>query len=242
MAGRPPILTISDQRMEALKLDAKKREVIGKRVKTLRTEGLIPAVVYGHGIEAKNLTVDYRAFEKLFGKAGESSLIDLAVEGGEPVKVLVHEVQFDPMKGKINHVDFRQVNMKEKLEAEVILKFVGEAPAVKVNGGMLVRVMDALVVRCLPGDLVHEIEIDLTKLVNIGDSVSVSDIAPPPGMEFLARPNDVIVVANAPISEEELASLEAKPDADVSAVKVATEEKKAERAAAKEGDKAEKAE
>lgn len=225
--------------MEALKLQAKKRALLGKRVKTLRQEGQIPAVVYGHGVEAKNLTVDYRAFEKLFGKAGESSLVDLEVEGGEPVKVLIHEVQFDPMKGTIDHVDFRQVNMKEKLEAEIVLKFVGEAPAVKVNGGMLVRVMDSLAVRCLPGDLVHEIEIDLTKLVNIDDSISVGDLTPPPGIEFLAKPNDVIVVANAPISEEELASLETKPEADVSTVKVATEEKKAERAAAKEGEKEE---
>ncbi|MEY4744905.1 MAG: ribosomal protein large subunit ribosomal protein [Candidatus Parcubacteria bacterium] len=222
--------------MEALTLDAKKREVKGKQVKKLRAEGLIPAVVYGHGVDSKDLAVDYRAFEKLFSKAGESSLIDLAVEGGEPVKVLIHEVQFDPMKGKISHVDFRQVNMKEKIDAEVILKFVGEAPAVKAGGAILVRNMDTITVRCLPGDLVHEIEVDLSKLANIDDRITVGAITAPPGIEFQAQPTELIVVANAPISEEELASLEAKPEADVSAVKVATEEKKAERAAAKEGE------
>ncbi|HSD12678.1 MAG TPA: 50S ribosomal protein L25 [Patescibacteria group bacterium] len=224
--------------MEALKLEAKKREVKGKKVKKLRTEGQIPAVVYGHGVESKDLAVDYRAFEKLFAKAGESSLVDLAVEGGSPVKVLIHAVQFDPLKGKISHVDFRQVNMKEKLDAEVILKFVGEAPAVKTSGAILVRNMDTITVRCLPGDLVHEIEVDLSKLANLDDRITVADIAPPPGIEFQAQPGELIVVANAPISEEELASLEAKPEADVSAVKVATEEKKAERAAAKEGEAA----
>ncbi len=222
--------------MEALKLQAKKRDIKGKRVKVLRSEGQIPAVVYGHGVESKDLTVDYRAFEKLFSKAGESSLIDLEVEGGAPVKVLIHAVQFDPLKGRISHVDFRQVNMKEKLDAEVILKFVGEAPAVKTGGAILVRNMDTITVRCLPGDLVHEIEVDLTRLVNVDDRITIGDITPPPGMEFQAEPGELIVVANAPISEEELASLEAKPEADVSAVKVATEEKKAERAAAKEGE------
>jgi len=229
--------------MEALKLEAKKREIKGKKVKTLRLEGQIPAVVYGHGVESKDLTVDYRGFEKVFNKAGESSLIDLDVEGGSPVKVLVHEVQYDPLKGTINHVDFRQVNMKEKLEAEVILKFIGEAPAVKAQGAILVRNMDTITVRCLPGDLVHEIEVDLSKLANIDDRIAVSSLAIPPGVELMADPSDLIIVANAPISEEELASLEAKPEADISAVKVVTEEKKAERDAAKaekgEGDKKE---
>ena len=229
--------------MEALKLEAKKREIKGKKVKTLRLEGQIPAVVYGHGVESKDLTVGYRGCEKVFNKAGESSLIDLDVEGGSPVKVLVHEVQYDPLKGTINHVDFRQVNMKEKLEAEVILKFVGEAPAVKAQGAILVRNMDTITVRCLPGDLVHEIEVDLSKLANIDDRIAVSSLAIPPGVELMADPSDLIIVANAPISEEELASLEAKPEADISAVKVVTEEKKAERDAAKaekgEGDKKE---
>ncbi|HTM69196.1 MAG TPA: 50S ribosomal protein L25 [Candidatus Binatia bacterium] len=220
--------------MEALKLEAKKRNIKGKQVKTLRTEGLIPAVVYGHGVASQDLTVDSRVFDKVFGKAGESSLIDLEVEGGSPVKVLVHEVQYDPLKGRVNHVDFRQVNMKEKLEADVILKFVGEAPAVKAQGAILVRNMDAITVRCLPGDLVHEIEVDLSKLANIDDHISVSALTPPPGIEFMAEPNELIIVAQAPISEEELAAMEtAKPEADVSAVKVATEEKKAERDAAK---------
>ena len=93
--------------------------------------------------------------------------------------------------------------------------------------------MDVITVRCLPGDLVHEIEVDLSKLANIDDHINVSALTPPPGIEFMAEPNDLIIVANAPISEEELAAMDAKPEADVSAVKVATEEKKAERDAAK---------
>jgi large subunit ribosomal protein L25 len=225
--------------METLSLQGVKRDITGKHVKVLRSEGLVPAVVYGHGVESKNLAVDYRTFEKIFNKAGESSLIDLAVADAAPVKVLVQDIQYDPMTDRITHVDFRQVNMKEKLEAEVILKFVGESAAIKVQGGVLVRNMDTVTVRCLPGDLVHEIEVDLSKLANLEDRVTVADITPPPGIEFMARPTDIIVVANAPISEEELAaSLASTTTADVTAVKAVNEEKKAERAAAKEGEEA----
>lgn len=218
--------------MEALKLEAKKRDVVGKQVKQLREEGAIPAVVYGHGVEAKNITVDFRAFEKALRQAGESSLVDLVINGDEAVKVLIQDVQYDPLKSKAIHADFRQVNMKEKLEANVILKLVGEAPAVKALGAILVRNIDTVTVRCLPQYLVHEIEVDLSALKNFEDSIKVGDITPPEGMEFMNGPEELIVLAQQPISEEELAALETKPEADVAAVKVATEEKKAERDAA----------
>jgi large subunit ribosomal protein L25 len=222
--------------MEALKLEAKKRDVVGKQVKQLREEGLIPAVVYGHGIEAKDISVDYRAFEKTLRGAGESSLVDLVVNGDEAVKVLIQDVQYDPLKERVIHADFRQVNMKEKLEADVILKLVGEAPAVKALGAILVRNLSAITVKCLPQYLVHEIEVDLGALKNFDDSIKVSDIAVPEGMEFMNGPEELVVLAQQPISEEELAALETKPEADVAAVKVATEEKKAERDAAAEAD------
>ncbi len=223
--------------MEALSLQAQKREVTGKKVKKIRLEGQIPAVVYGHGVPSKNLAVDYRTFEKLFNKAGESSLIDLAVEGGDSAKVLIQDVTYNPMTDRITHVDFRQVNMTEKLEAEVILKFVGEAPSVKSMGAILVRNMDTVTVRCLPGALVHEIMVDISGLSKFEDRITVADLPVPAGVELLARPEQIVVIANAPISEEELAaSLESKPEGDVTAVKAANEEKKAERTAAKDAD------
>lgn len=225
--------------MEAFNLEAKTRTVVGKQVKTLRKAGSVPAVIYGHDVKPTALTVEGRAFDKLFAKAGESSLVDLAIDGAAPVKVLIQDVQLDVLKDTVSHVDFRQVNMKEKLEADIALKFVGESPAVKVLGGIMVRVMDALTVRCLPSDLVHEIEIDLSKLANINDRITVGDLVVPNGIEFAAGPEEVIAIINAPMTEDELkATLSADTTADVSAVKVATEEKKAERAAAKEGEAA----
>ncbi len=128
--------------------------------------------------------------------------------------------------------------MNEKLETNVAFKFVGESPAIRAFGANLVRAMDEVTVRCLPNDLVHEIEIDLSILKNIDDRISIADITPPKGVEFLANPTAVIVIAAAPISEEELAALDTKAEVDVTAVKVATDEKKAERAAAKDGEAA----
>lgn len=222
--------------MEALKLEATSRQVTGKKVKNLRNAGSVPAVVYGNGIPSRDISLDFRAFEKLARQAGESTLIDLAIDGEAPVKVLVHELQYHPLKDTIIHADLRQVRMDEKLEANIAIKFVGEAPAVKAFGALLVRNLDSLSVRCLPADLVHEITIDITGLKNFEDRISVGDITPPNGIEFLNGPEEVIVIAAQPISEDELAALEAKPEANVSEVKVATEEKKAERDAAKAAD------
>jgi large subunit ribosomal protein L25 len=220
--------------MEALIIDAKTRTVAGKQVKQLRSTGVVPAVVYGHGVENRSIQLDRKAFDKLFAKAGESSLVDLSIDDGAPVKVLVHDVQRDPLRDETIHVDLRQVNMSEELEADVAFKFVGESPAVKALGGVLVRNLDAITVRCLPSDLVHEIEIDLSVLKNIEDSITVAELPALKGITYLAEPTEAIVIISAPISEEELAALDTKVEADVTAVKSSTEEKKAERAAAKE--------
>ncbi len=226
--------------MEALKLNTVARTIKGKQVKQLRAEKKIPAVVYGHGVASRDVTVEYPVFEKLLEAAGESSLVDLSVDGSSPVKVLIQEVQYDPLTGKITHVDFRQVKMTEKLEADIEFNFVGEAPAVKEAGAILVKSMAKISVRCLPQYLVPSIEIDISGLKQIHDSIKVKNIAPPEGIEFLASPNSVIVVANEPISEAELQELEAKPEADVTAVKVEGEEKKAEAAAAEAAEGKEK--
>lgn len=223
--------------METLKLEAKTREITGKQSKQIRLAGFIPAVVYGHGVESRNLAVDYRLFEKVLTEAGESSLVDLVIDGKEAVKVLIQDVQHDPIKGAVTHVDFRQVKMTEKLEADIEFEFVGEPPAVKELGAILVRSMDSVPVRCLPQYLVHSIAVDLSTLKAFGDTVKIKDITPPEGMEFLAHADDVIAVVNEPISEEELKELESKPVEDVSAVKVETEEKKAEKAAAETEEK-----
>ena len=99
--------------METISIAAKRREIKGKQVKQVRSEGDVPAVVYGHGFENMDISVDGRVFDKVLSKAGESTLIELSIDGGESLKVLVHEVQRHPLKGQVTHIDFRQVQMSE---------------------------------------------------------------------------------------------------------------------------------
>jgi len=224
--------------MEAYSLSVDKREVTGRQVAALRREGLIPGTVYGAGTEPRNVSVAYGVFEKLYKKLSESSLVDLAVNGDEPVKVLVGEVQQDPIAGKFLHIDFRQVNMKEEIETDIELRFEGEAPAVKEKGGFLVTNLDTLTVRCLPGDLVDAIAVDLSSLKEFDDTITVADITPPAGITFVNEPEEAIGGVEEPMSEEEIKALDEAVVEDVSAVKTEGEEKaeeKAEEAKQEEG-------
>ena len=197
---------------EQINLKATTRAEVGKKVDQLRKQGKIPAVLYGNKIKPANLTVDYSTFEKVFKQAGESTLIDLEIDDKKPVKVLIQDYQLNVVSDKLIHVDFQQINMDKKLNASVELKFVGEPPAVKELGGVLVTNMDSLDVECLPQDLVHQIEIDLSGLEKLDDSVHVAEVKTPAGIKILNTPDNVIVLIQAPRTEQEIEALEAKPE------------------------------
>lgn len=213
--------------METLSLEAKKREHTGRQAKKVRAEGDVPAVVYGHGIESRNIAVESRAFDKVHAAAGDSTLIDLKVEGEETVKALIQDVQYEPLYHVPIHVDFRQVKMGEKLETDIALEFIGESPAVKTLGAILNRGLESVSVRCLPKDLVHDIKVDLSGLKEYGDTITVGDIDAPEGIEILDEDDVVVIVATEPVSQEELdASLSGSTDMDVSKVESTTGNKK----------------
>lgn len=226
--------------MNNLILKVQKRELVGRKVKDLREKNLIPAVVYGHGAKNQNVAVEYIPFEKLYREAGESSLVDLVIDNEKPVKILIQEVQADPLTGRFIHIDFRQVKMTEKITAEILLKFVGEAKAVKELGGILVKTADKIKVKCLPQDLVHEIEVDLSFLNTFEDFIHIKDLKIPAGLEVLGNPNEPVVNVIPPRSEEELKALEEKVEEKVEEVKVVAEEKKEEEAPEEEERKEEK--
>ncbi len=197
--------------MKELNLELKTREVIGKKVQGLRKQGEIPAVLYGHNVKPVNVTVNYNIFEKVFAEAGESTLISLSIDGKAPVKALVESVQFDPIGGRIMHIDFHQVRMDEKLKTKITLKFIGEAPAVKELSGIFVANLHEVEVECLPKDLVHEIEVDLLKLKTFNDLIHVSDVKVPAGITILSPVSEVLALVQPPRSEKELESLQEKP-------------------------------
>ena len=212
--------------METLLLKAKTRQEKGKANKKLRREQIIPAVVYGHDFKPVALRVKYLDFEKIFKKAGESSLLDLAIEEKKPLKVIIQEVQTDAKTGRIIHADFHQVKMTEKITTEIVLKFVNESPAVKELSGVLVKNLDKIKITCLPVDLVREIEVDLSGLKTFEDIIYVKNLKIPDKIEVLDKPDEVVAKVIPPRSEEELKELEEKPEEKVEEVEKVEKEKK----------------
>ncbi len=206
------------------KLQAKLREVRGDKSRTVQE---LPAVIYGAEKDSQALSLSTSEFVKLYEAAGESSLIDLAVDGKEDGKVLVQEVQLDPLSGRIMHVDLRRINMNKPMTATVELHFIGESPAVKASGGTLVRTLEEVEVECLPKDLVSHLDIDLSVLATFDDVVKVKDLRLPEGIQ-ITSPNaeDLVVKATPALTEEEIKKMEEEAAAmDVSKIEDVKEKK-----------------
>lgn len=189
----------------------------------VRAKGLIPAVLYGHKVPVVNIAVPLMAFDKLYRAGGsESTIIDLQV-GGEstPRTVLIKDVQFDPATDKYLHIDFYQVKSDEKLKTTVPLKFVGESLAVRDLEGILITNKDEIEVECFPKDLPREIEVDISQLINLDDSIAVKDIIVPKGVEILNDGEESVMVVTKPNVEEEKPEVvsEAEAIASVEATK-----------------------
>lgn len=208
----------------------------------LRLSRKIPAAVYGPEMEPISVAVEYNPFEKTFHTAGASSLIELTV-GEEKLNVLVKAITTHPVSGRFTHIDFYAVSMKKELEVAAQIEFVGESDAVKNQGGTLIKVKDSLMIRCLPKDLVRNIEVSLGKLKTFDDVITVADIAAPAGITFVDEMDAVIAKVSAPLTEDQLKAMEAENASDVTKVevvgKVEEEAAAAGDAAAEKGDKKE---
>ncbi len=195
----------------------------------------VPAVIYGHNIPTRHLSVDLNTVEKVYAASGESSLVDLVIDQDAAIPVVIHAVQHDALSHRISHLDFYQVKMNETMQAEVELLFEGVAPAVKGLGGVLVKSIDHITVSCLPKDLPHDMVVDISLLKTFDDTIHVSDLPTLPGVEFLVEPDAVIASVVAPRTTAELEALNEAVVEDVAAVEVAAKkEEPAEEAAAPE--------
>lgn len=230
----PPNLVIVSAwgEMDQIELVAASRDILGKKVRFLRRQGLIPANLYGHNVESTALQIEASQLKHTLTKAGRSSLIALKVDGTKsPKMVIVRDVQREPLSGELLHVDFYQVKMEEKIKLEVPLLFIGEAPAIKERGGILVQNMNSLEVECLPADMPHNIEVDLSVLEEIDQAVHVGDIHADDGVTILTDPDQAIVqIARSRVEveiAEEIAAAEAEVEEEVEA-KVEVEEEKVE--------------
>ena len=213
-------------------LVAQTRTETGRRAKKVLAEGMIPAVIYGHGTEPQAIKVNQSEFRKVYRSAGMSSLIDLTI-GSNTVKAVVKEMQVDRVQMTPAHIDFHQVRMDEEMTADIPLKFVGESAAVKVLAGTLVTNADSIEVSCLPANLPHEIEVDLSILATFDDAITIGSLKLPAGVSATHDASSVIATVAAPLTEEQLKKLEESEVGDVTAIKTEAEEKKAAEAAKK---------
>ena len=163
--------------MDRLSLKAEERKVLGKKVKNLRKDGILPAHVFGKGVEGEIVSVDQKEFLKVFKVAGETGLIDLKI-GTEKIKpVLIREVQYNPVSGDLIHVDFYQVNLLEKVKVSVPIVQIGEAPeSVKLGETIVLLDLSEVEVEALPADLPENIEVDITGLKEIDDAITVGQL------------------------------------------------------------------
>jgi large subunit ribosomal protein L25 len=214
--------------MEELKLTAAKREVLGKKNRFLRRRGITPAHLFGHDLESMPLQCDTVELKKIIAHAGTTRLVSLRIDGEKgPKNVFVREIQRDTLGKNLLHVDFYQVRKGEKMTMDVPIVLVGEAPAMKGKGRLLSRGITILNIECLPEKVPPQIEVDISKLTELEQTIHVKDIVLDPYITIHADPEQLVVKVTEVVIKVE----EEKP---VVAEEVAAEvEEKAEAAAEK---------
>lgn len=169
-----------------------------EKIAALREKGLVPAVVYSDGSEAEQIQINKIEFDKVIEAGGDSSLIDLNIEGGENIKVVIKEIQHEPARGAVLHVDFYKVNMKQKITVNTPLNFINIAPAVKDYGGILNYNRYDLELSCLPGDIAEHIDVDLSVLKTMDDAIMVRDVKLPENNTLVTEESELVVNVNTP--------------------------------------------
>ncbi len=210
--------------MEKTKLKAETRDIVGRKVKALRKQGFVPAVVYGHDFKPISIQVLRKDFEKVYTEAGESSIVYLNI-GDQDYPTIIHDVMLDPVTDKFLHADFYKVRLDEKITANIHLNFVGESPAVKDSDGILVKNISEIEVEGFPQDLPNQIDVDISTLKNFGDQISIEDLAISDKLKITNESDALVVLVQEPISEEELQAQLETPTSAAEDVEVIKKEK-----------------
>jgi large subunit ribosomal protein L25 len=216
-----------------------KVEIREEAPQVVRRDDKIPAILYGYGLENTDVQVDRRSFATIFNEAGHTSLIDLEISSDKEAKphtVLIHAVQMHPVQGTFLHVDFYQPRLDQKITAQVPLKFIGEAPAAKDLGGVLVRTLEEIEVEALPTDLPHDIEVDISILSDFEKAIHVKDLVLPDKVQLNHESSETVALVQPPRTEEEMEALEEEVSEDVESVE-GVEDKEEEGEEGEGGDK-----
>lgn len=179
--------------MDKIELEVANREILGKKVKHLRRQGITPVHVFGHGIKSLALQCNTSELEQVLAQAGYTALVNLKLDKEKkPRTVVVREFDRDWRRGKLLHVDFYQIKMTEKIRLEVPVVLVGEAPALKSKDNMLEHELETLSVECLPAKIPDGIEIDISSFIEPGQAIRVKDIAVDKDITVLNDPELVV--------------------------------------------------
>ncbi len=190
--------------MTKIALKAEKRKVTGRKVKTLRKSGILPGNVYGKKIKSQEVQVDLKEFKKIFSEAGETGLVELTL-GDEKLPVLIHDLQTDSISDEPIHVDFLQVDLKQKVTATVAVELEGESPAEKSDIGTAMLQLNEIEVEALPADLPEKFIVDATKLEEVDQAVKVADLVyDREKVEIKIDPEAIVAKVVPPQKEEEV--------------------------------------
>ena len=193
------------EKKEKVKLEVEKRKVIGKKVKLLRRDGLLPANIYGKKTKSLAVQLPAKLFLSVFKEVGESGLLDLKVGGEDSARpVLIHDVHFHPVSNEPLHVDFYQVDLKEKVTTKVPVEIIGESPAIKEKIGILIQPLSEVEVEALPGDLPEKIEVDISGLKAVDETITVDQVKAPQGVQILTEAKEVLAKIEPPVTQEEI--------------------------------------
>lgn len=222
-------------------IKAEIRTVLGKKVKALRKQGIVPSTIYGHGFEPISIQVNSIEIEKLYAQVGESGLVQMILDD-KKIPVLFKNVQYHPVTDVLIHLDCHHVNLNEKITAMVPVTLIGEAPAIKL-GNTLLQVSDEVEVECLPGDLPESIEVDISTLDSVESQITVAELnLDRKKVNVLSHAELVIVMIEAPRAEEEVIETETAAPTVAPATNQKTAEELAAKAAEKKAEKAKKEE
>ncbi len=186
--------------MEAITIQIAKDKY--KSAKEARRDGQIPITYYSKDIETVHFTTEYQDFRRAYNKAGRSTIITMIDEKNEEYPALVHEIQYHPVTDDIIHIDLMAIKKGQKITAEIPIVFVGDAPAVRELAGTFMSNKDKITIECLPKDLPHEIEVDISGLVDFNISLNVDDIKVPNYIHIVDAGNISIATVSAPRGEE----------------------------------------
>lgn len=201
---------------DSVVLNLEERKILGKAVRQLRRDGMIPGVIHDHGKESVHVMAPYRDVAKAFEVAGKHQPLELKI-GGKQHMAIIKDVDFEPTKRQMRHIVFNAIKQDEKIETEIPLKFVGEEiPAEKV-GLMVLQSITHITVEALPKDLPDEFEVDLTVLAEDGDKITVADLKVPQGVVVTTDGEQTVAIVETPKTHEEPVEEEIESVEDVEA-------------------------